>query len=593
MLDSIIASINDALYTYILIIALVLGGLYFTFRTKFVQFRMIPDMFRAVLEKPKDKKGVSSFQALMVSTASRVGTGNIVGVSTAICMGGYGAVFWMWVIAIIGSASAFVESTLAQIYKKKSPDGSYGGPAYYIQTALRSRSLAIIFSVLLILTYGVGFNMLASYNLQSTFSGYKFYNESITPWIIGIILAAIVCFCLFGGGKRIIAATSFIVPFMGAGYIIIALVITIINFKLLPGIFKEIFVSAFDFKAIFGGFTGSCVMYGIKRGLFSNEAGVGSAPNASASAEVDHPVKQGLVQILSVFIDTLLVCSATAFMCLASGVAPTAKLSGAPYIQEAVKTTLGAFGPIFITVAMILFAFTTLLGNLFYVEKSLLYIRSKTNEVTKDGTVITKENVAISILLSVLTLGIYNIYWRYIIIKNTKAIARDDSGSFGELMCCLLIPFYALFWWISRGKSLKNNMDKMGYDTTVDNKFYMILFLMGQEMVCMALVQNDFNNIPTTQKEVVPAKKSKLLPVSYIIASLLILLGAGLSADLLWDIADVTMGAMTLINMPVIIILGKYVARALKDYTAQRKKGISPVFKAKNISLPHKTDYWR
>ncbi len=466
MLDSIISSVNDALYTYILIIVLVLGGLYFTFRTKFVQFRMIPDMFRAVTEKPKDGKGVSSFQALMVSTASRVGTGNIIGVSTAICMGGYGAVFWMWVIAIVGSASAFVESTLAQIYKKKGPDGSYGGPAYYIESGLKSKPLAIIFSVLLILTYGVGFNMLASYNLQSTFSGYSFYNAKVTPWIIGIVLAVIVGFCLFGGGKRIISATSFIVPFMGMGYILIALIICIINASLLPDIFKEIFSSAFDFKAIFGGFTGSCVMYGIKRGLFSNEAGVGSAPNASASAEVEHPVKQGLVQVLSVFIDTILVCSATAFMCLASGVEPTADISGAPYVQKAIQTALGDFGPIFITVAMILFAFTTLLGNLYYVDKAFCHLFGK-----KPGKV-----------------------------------------------------FYTVY---------------------------------------------------------------------YIAASLLIFLGAGLSADLLWNVADVTMGAMTLINMPVIIILGRYAYRALNDYKKQCKEGYVPVFKAANIDLPDKTDYWR
>lgn len=466
MLDNIIASVNNALYTYILIIILVLGGLYFTFRTGFVQFCLIPDMFRAVTEKPKDGKGVSSFQALMVSTASRVGTGNIVGVSTAICLGGYGAIFWMWVIAIIGSASAFVESTLAQIYKKKGPDGSYGGPAYYIEAALKSKPLAAIFSVLLVITYGVGFNMLASYNLQSTFSGYSFYNAKVTPWIIGTVLALVVGFCLFGGGKRIISATSFIVPFMGLGYILIAIIICIINAPLLPGIFKNIFSSAFDFKAIFGGFAGSCVMYGIKRGLFSNEAGVGSAPNASASAEVEHPVKQGLVQVLSVFIDTILVCSATAFMCLASGVEPTAELSGAPYVQKAIQSVLGDFGPVFITVAMILFAFTTLLGNLFYVDKAFCHLFGK-----KPGKV--------------------------------------------------------------------------------------------------------FNT------------------VYYIVASLLIFLGAVLSADLLWGLADITMGVMTLINMPVIVILGKYAYRALNDYTAQLKSGREPVFKAESIDLPHKTDYWR
>ena len=299
MLGSIIASVNDALYSYILIIILVLGGLYFSFRTKFVQFRLFKEQIKAVTEKPADKSGVSSFQALMVSTASRVGTGNIIGVSTALCMGGFGSVFWMWLIAILGSASAFIESTLAQIYKKKGTDGSYGGPAYYIEAALKSRLLAIIFSIFLVLTYGIGFNMLASYNLQSTFSAYSFYDKTSSPWVIGLILAIIVGFCLFGGGKRIIKTTSFLVPFMGLGYILVALIITIMNHEKLPDIFREIFTEAFNAEAIFGGFSGSCVMYGIKRGLFSNEAGVGSAPNASASADVKHPVKQGLVQVLS------------------------------------------------------------------------------------------------------------------------------------------------------------------------------------------------------------------------------------------------------------------------------------------------------
>ena len=465
-LENATSSVNDALYSYILVIVLVLGGIYFTVRTRFVQFRLLKEQIRCVTEKPTDGKGVSSFQALMVSTASRVGTGNIIGLSTALCLGGFGSVFWMWLIAIIGSASAFVESTLAQIYKKKGPDGSYGGPAYYIQTALKCKPLAIVFSVFLILTYGFGFNMLASYNLQSTFSTYGFYDEKITPWIIGLILAVIVGYCLMGGGSRVIKVTSFLVPIMGVAYILVAVLIVVLNFKLLPDVFRTIFTEAFDIKAIFGGFSGSCVMYGIKRGLFSNEAGVGSAPNASASAEVSHPAKQGLVQVLSVFIDTILVCSATAFMCMCSGVEPTKEISGAPYVQLALSSTLGKFGPIFITVAMILFAFTTLLGNLYYVDKC-------------------------------------------------------------------------------------------------------IIFIMGK----------------------IPSKK--FMRVYYIIASLVIFVGAGLSADLLWNIADITMGGMTIINMPVILILGKYAFRALKDYDKQRKQGKTPVFKAENIGLPHDVDYWK
>lgn len=402
----------------------------------------------------------------MVSTASRVGTGNIIGVSTALCLGGFGSVFWMWIIAIIGGASAFVESTLAQIYKKKGPLGSYGGPAHYIESAFKSKTLAIIFSILLILTYGFGFNMLASYNLQSTFSSYGFYDAQTTPWIIGAILAVLVGLCLFGGGKGIIKVTSFLVPIMGIAYILVALVIVVLNITTLPAIFVRIFQEAFDFNAIFGGFGGSCVMYGIKRGLFSNEAGVGSAPNASASADVSHPVKQGLVQMLSVFIDTILVCSATAFMCMSSGIEPTAELSGAPYIQMALSKTLGGFGPVFITVAMVLFAFTTLLGNLYYVTQSINHILGK-------------------------------------------------------------VP----------GK--------------VFNTVY------------------------------------------YIIASLVILVGAVLNADLLWNIADITMGLMALINMPVLFILGKHAFNALKDYKKQKKEGKDPVFVASDINLPHTVDYWQ
>jgi len=449
----------------------VLGGLYFTVRTKGAQFRLLGAQLKSVTEKSKDGK-VSSFQALMVSTASRVGTGNIIGVSTAICLGGFGAVLWMWVIAIIGGASALIESTLAQIYKRKGQDGGcYGGPAYYIETAFNKRKiarpLAIVFSILLILTYGVGFNMLASFNLQSTFEVFNFYNADITPWIIGGIVALFVGICLFGGGKRIIKTTSTLVPLMGVAYILVALVVVVLNIGSLPSVFAEIFRSAFDFSAIFGGFSGSCLMYGIKRGLYSNEAGVGSAPNASASAEVSHPVKQGLVQVLSVFIDTLLVCSATAFMCMASGVTPTPEISGAAYVQASLKAAFGSFGPIFIVVAMVLFAFTTLVGNLFYVDKAVIHI-------------------------------------------------------------------------------------------------------LGKE----------------------PGKKFKA--VYNVVASLLILLGAGLSADLLWNLSDIFMGLMAVINIPVICILGKYAFRAVKDYDKQRKEGKDPVFVASDVGLDgNDLDFWK
>lgn len=467
MVSQLVSLISNFMYGKLLIILLLCGGFYFTCCTRFVQFRMLRQAFRAIMEKPAEGEGkVSSFQALMVSTASRVGTGNIVGVSTAICLGGFGSVFWMWVIAIIGSASAFIESTLAQIFKKRGENGSYGGPAYYIEAALHSRPLALVFSVCLIMTYAFGFNMLASYNLQSTFSSYGFYDPEVTPWIIGLILAVIVGYCLLGGGHRIVKITSVLVPVMGVLYVLVSLIVIVLNITYLPAVIARIFTEAFDFGAIFGGFSGSCVMYGIKRGLFSNEAGVGSAPNAAASADVNHPVAQGLVQVLSVFIDTVLLCSATAFMCMCSGVEPTEALSGAPYVQEALRSTLGAAGPMFITVAMILFAFTTLLGNLYYVDNVFNYM-------------------------------------------------------FGH----------------------------------TPSKSFMVVYK--------------------------------------IIASLVIFVGAGLSAGLLWDIADVTMGCMTIINMPVIIILGKYALSALKDYERQVKKGLSPVFHVKDIQLPQEVDYWK
>ncbi|MDR3728762.1 MAG: alanine/glycine:cation symporter family protein [Oscillospiraceae bacterium] len=467
MLGQLISIVNDWLYTYILIVLLIAAGLYFTLRTRFVQFRLFAESIRVVGERPKTAGSVSSFQALMVSTASRVGTGNIIGISTAICCGGYGAVFWMWVIALIGGASAFIESTLAQIYKRRNPQTgeSYGGPAYYIEAALHSRGLAVPFAGALILTYAGGFNMLAAYNLQSTFSGYDFYDPATTPWVIGAILAVVVGYCVMGGGKRIIRFTSTLVPFMGGLYVLVAVVMVVLNWRMLPQVFGSIFAGAFDFQAIFGGFTGSAMMYGIKRGLFSNEAGVGSAPNAAASADVSHPVKQGLVQMLSVFIDTLLICSATAFMLLCSGVAPEESLQGAPYVQQALSAQFGTVGPIFITVAMVLFAFTTLIGNLYYVDNCLNYIVG-------------------------------------------KIPARE----------------------------------------------FMVLFRVD--------------------------------------AMILIFIGAGMEINMVWNLADVLMGVMALINLPVIVILSRPALAALKDYVAQRKAGKNPVFHAADIGLQGKTECW-
>ena len=381
-IDNVVNAISGFLYDPWVPVFLLAAGLYFTIRTGLIQFRLFGESIRVVMEKPKSKNGVSSFGALMVSTASRVGTGNIVGVSTAICVGGYGAVFWMWVTALLGGASAFIESTLAQIYKKRDKDGSsYGGPSYYIEAGLKQRWLGVIFAVVLICTYAIGYNMLASYNLQSSFSGFSFYGKS-TPIILGAILAVLFAICVLGGGKRLTQITGVLVPVMGVIYILVAIAVVIINIRHIPGVFANIFASAFDFKAIFGGFAGSALMQGIKRGLYSNEAGMGSAPNAAATADVEHPAQQGLVQMLSVFIDTLLICTATALMCLSSGIAPSAELQGAPYVQQTMAATLGNFGPIFIAISMCLFAFTTLIGNYYYCEGCIKYILKRSPSKT-------------------------------------------------------------------------------------------------------------------------------------------------------------------------------------------------------------------
>lgn len=375
VIDNVISKVSSFLYTPWVPLFLIVAGVVFTICTRFVQFRMVKESIRVVMEKPQTEGAVSSFGALMISTASRVGTGNIVGVAQAICLGGVGAVFWMWFIAVFGGASAFVESTLAQIYKRRNPDGSsYGGPSYYMETALRQRWLGVVFAVFVILTYAVGYNALASYNMQSTFAGFSFYDAKVTPAVMGIVLAVLFLVCIMGGGKRLSRVTGVMVPVMGVLYILVALVIVVMNIGRVPAMFGAIFSNAFDFKAIFGGFSGSCLMYGIKRGLYSNEAGMGSAPNAAASADVSHPVKQGLVQMLSVFLDTLLICTATAFMCLLSGVAPAEELAGAPYVQAALQNVLGGFGPVFIAISMTLFAFTTLIGNYYYCEGCLRFI---------------------------------------------------------------------------------------------------------------------------------------------------------------------------------------------------------------------------
>ena len=471
VIGNIVAAISGVLYQpWCVPLLLVFGGIWFTTcRTGLMQVRLFGESIRVVSEKPHTENGISSFGALMVSTASRVGTGNIIGVSAAIISGGEGAIFWMWVTAFLGGATAFVESTLAQVYKKKNPDGtSYGGPAFYMQQALHARWLGIIFSILIIFTYAVGYNMLAAYNLQTSFKAFDFYSKTSTPAVIGVILMVLFAVIVLGGAKRLVNVTGILVPVMGVLYVAISILVLVLNAGNLPAMFGRIFASAFDFKAIFGGFTGSCLMFGLKRGLYSNEAGMGSAPNAAATADVSHPAKQGLVQMLSVFIDTLLICSATALMCLSTNVmlADYATKEPIEFVQDSMSSTLGSFGPVFVTVALTLFAFTTLIGNYSYCEGCLKFI-----------------------------------------------LKKDPSPAF--------------------------------------------------------------------------------LTVFRLVASAIILLGAISSANLVWDTADMAQGLMVVTNVPSILILSGVALKCFKDYERQRKEGKNPVFKAANIGLFDKLDFWQ
>ena len=382
-MNSILTNINNVMYTFVLLILLAGVGIYFTIRTRGVQIRLLKDGIASLMEKSEktDQEGqpkVSSFQALMISTASRVGTGNIAGIATAIAAGGPGSVFWMWLMAVIGGASAFVESTLAQIYKVRQNGQFRGGPSYYMERALKKRWLGILFSVLLIICFAYGFNGLQSFNMSSALEYYiADYSKTIWPVSLGLILAAATAAVIWGGVHRIGFITSVMVPVMATIYILIGLVTMILHIRELPAVFAMIFENAFDFRSMAGGFAGSAVVIGVKRGLFSNEAGMGSAPNASASADVEHPVKQGLVQVISVFIDTLLICSSTAMMLLVSGVeGKTGVMDGIPFVQAAISANVGHWGIHFITVSIFAFAFSSLVGNYYYAESNILFIKN-------------------------------------------------------------------------------------------------------------------------------------------------------------------------------------------------------------------------
>ncbi len=505
MLIGVTGQIVDFMYTYILVILLVVVGIWFSARTKFVQIRYFKDMFKSLVassdrikaEEAADeaarlaeetlesgdvfhaeqggsdtgrhgkRKRISSFQALMVSTASRVGTGNIVGIATAIATGGPGAVFWMWVMSIVGAASAFIESTLAQIWKVKNPDGTFrGGPAYYIQQALGKRWMGVVFAVALILCFAFGFNGLQAFNVTSALDYYVIEEyRKIVNALVGLLIVIATALVIFGGMHRISVITSVIVPIMAVFYIAVAVWTTVTNLGEMPAVLSLIVTEAFSPQSFAGGFVGSCLMLGIKRGLFSNEAGMGSAPNAAATADVSHPCKQGLVQSLSVYIDTLLICSCSAFMMLIFYVQDpelATSLNGMTFVQMAMNNSIGEFGIHLITAAIFVFGFSSLIGNYFYAEGNIKFIK--------------------------------------------------------------------------------------------DNKTVLFVFRLG----CLAAI----------------------------------MYGAMNNFSLAWNLADIFMGFMAIINLVAILLLGKWALKALDDYGRQRKAGKNPVFRADSIPGLPATEFW-
>ncbi|MBC2398687.1 alanine/glycine:cation symporter family protein [Clostridium tetanomorphum] len=462
-LNSFISFGNTILWSYVLIFLLIAVGLYFTFYLKGPQFKFFFQTFKLLGGSGKSKdskegKGVSSFQAFCISVASHVGTGNLAGVAIAVSVGGPGALFWMWIIALLGSASSFVENTLAQVYKVKDKDGYRGGPAYYMEKALGNRKLGIIFSILITISFGLVFNSVQANTITFAFEG-AFGLNRLYGAIILILLTGMV---IFGGVKRIAQVAEVIVPVMAVAYVLVALFVILKNIDQIPHIFTMIFEGAFGLKQFTGGGIGAAIMMGIKRGLFSNEAGMGSAPNAAATAEVTHPVKQAIMQVFGVFLDTIVICSATAFIILVSGTNQKEGLTGIQLTQEALTSQVGSWGNIFIAVCIFMFAFSSILGNYYYGE---------------------------------------------------------------------------------------SNIEFMNGNKTWLNVFRIAVIVM-------------------------------------------VFLGSMSSLDIVWNLADLFMGLMALLNIVVIFKLSKVVSKVTRDYIAQKREGEDPVFYAESIDGLVNAECW-
>lgn len=466
-LNSIVGQINNILWSYVLIALLILSGLLYTLRTGFAQGRLLGDMVALITGKLSSLRDgekkvagqVTGFQAFCIAVASHVGTGNLAGVAIAVAVGGPGALFWMWVIALLGAATSLIENTLAQTYKVKEANGGFrGGPSYYMEKALGQKTLGYIFSIIVIVTFAFVFNTVQANTIAQAFE--TSFNMSST--IAGIILTVLTALVIFGGLNRIASVVSFLVPVMAIGYVVVALYVLIINAVHIPSLFMNIIEAAFGVKQVVGGTIGIAMLQGIKRGLYSNEAGMGSAPNAAATSNVSHPVKQGLLQAFGVFVDTILICSATGFIVLLYPEYNTIGEKGIKLTQLALSHSVGAWGAGFITLCIFLFAFSSLVGNYYYGEANLEFL--------------------------------------------TKSKAS------------------------------------------------MFVF--------------------------------RLLTVACVY------LGSVASLGLVWDIADVSMGVMALMNIIVIAILSPKAIAIINDYIKQRKEGKNPVFRAKDIAGLENTECW-
>ena len=465
-LNSIVGQINTILWSYVLIALLILSGLFYTIRTGFAQGRLLGDMVALITGKLSSLRDgekkvagqVTGFQAFCIAVASHVGTGNLAGVAIAVAVGGPGALFWMWVIALLGGATSLIENTLAQTYKVKEGNGFRGGPSYYMEKALGQKTLGYIFSVIVIVTFAFVFNTVQANTIAQAFET----SFNMSSAVAGVILAALTALIIFGGLNRIANVVSFMVPIMAIGYVIVALYVLIVNAVHIPGLFMSIIEAAFGLKQAVGGAIGVAMLQGIKRGLYSNEAGMGSAPNAAATSNVSHPVKQGLLQAFGVFVDTILICSATGFIVLLYPEYNTIGEKGIKLTQLALSHSVGAWGAGFITLCIFLFAFSSLVGNYYYGEANLEFLtKSKTS---------------------------------------------------------------------------------------------MLVF--------------------------------RVLTVACVY------LGSVASLGLVWDIADVSMGIMALMNIVVIAILSPKAVAIINDYIKQRKEGKNPVFRAKDIPGLENTECW-